>query len=132
MKEGDRFAYFHVGKKIIFLLCIFTLVGLVSATDVYDALHLNVQVTYSNGTIRTGTFNFVFNISNSSNCAVANIAYSNSTTQTTDSRGIVSYYLEGINLDYSMQYWLCYYRDGVLIDTSKFARVPYAFKAKNV
>ena len=35
-------------------------------------------------------------------------------------------------MDYSDQYWLCYYRDGTLINSSKIARTPYTFRARNV
>ncbi|MDD5700052.1 MAG: hypothetical protein PHH00_02560 [Candidatus Nanoarchaeia archaeon] len=122
-------------KRGAVFTCIFLLISLagsVYATAAYSNLHLNIQVTYSNGSIQAGTFNFVFNISSSINCADANIVYSNSTTLTTDSRGIISYYLPNVTLDYQNQYWLCYYKSGVLIDTSELARVPYTFQAKNV
>ncbi len=118
-------------KKVVILLCILALAGLVSAVDAYNNLHVNIQTTFSNGSIETGTFAFVFNISNSSDCADANIVYSNSTSLATDSRGIISYYLPNVTLDYTQQYWLCYYKDGVLTDTSEIARVPYAFETKN-
>ncbi|MCL5730283.1 MAG: hypothetical protein M1165_01815 [Candidatus Pacearchaeota archaeon] len=123
-------------KGVFFLSVLFfiaALSGSIYAVSAYSSLHLNIQVTYTNGSIETGTFAFVFNISSSSDCNVSNIVYSNSTTLTTDSRGIISYYLDNVILsDYSQQYWLCYYRDGVLIDTSKLAQVPYAFYAGHV
>lgn len=121
-------------KKVMIFLCFLSLIflaGSVYAVSAYNNLHLNLQITFANGSIQTGTFNFVFNISNSSDCADANVVYSNSTTLTTDSRGIISYYLENVALsDYSQQYWLCYYRNGILSDTSELAKVPYAFYAK--
>lgn len=116
------------------LACIFLvlfLAGSVYAVAAYNSLHLNLQITFTNGSIQTGTFSFVFNISSSSDCT--NVVYSNSTTLTTDSRGIISYYLNNVVLsDYSQQYWLCYYRNGTLIDTSELAKVPYAFYANYV
>ena len=108
------------------------MIGFVLATSISDDLHLNIQVINSSGDVVTGTFAFAFNISNNSNCNVANVIYTNSTTLTTDSRGIISYYLTNVTLDYDIQYWLCYYRDGVLINNSKIARSPYSFRAKNV
>lgn len=123
-------------RKVVIFLCFLSLIllsGSVLAVNAYNNLHLNLQVTYSNGSIQVGTFVFVFNITNSSDCADANVIYSNSTTLTTDSRGIISYYLQNIVLsDYSQQYWLCYYRDGVLSDTSELAKVPYAFYSSYV
>jgi hypothetical protein len=115
-------------KQVIFLviLLIFS-ASIISASEIEDALHLNIQSVYSNGSIQAGTFGFVFNISTSSDCG--NIVYSNSTTLATDSRGIVSYYLGSINLDFNEQYWLCYYKDGTLVNATKFARVPYAYRA---
>jgi hypothetical protein len=118
-------------KKVIFFLGILLLAGFVYAVPAYNNLHLNIQTTFSNGSIQTGTFAFIFNISSSSDCADVNIVYSNSTSLTTDSRGIISYYLPNVTLDYNTQYWLCYYKNGVLTDTSELARVPYAFEAKN-
>ncbi len=118
-------------KEVIFFLFILSL-GLVSATSVSDDLHLNIQTVDASGNIITGTFNFVFNVTNSSNCSdVSSVIYSNSTSLTTDSRGIISYYLPDVNLSYEEQYWLCYYRDGSLKSTFRMSRVPYSFRAKN-
>jgi len=117
--------------KIIFLILIpFFLINVISAAAIEDTLHLNIQVINSTGDILTGTFTFGFNISTSSNCN--QVVYTNSSSLTTDSRGIVSYYLENTNLNYSEQYWLCYYRNGVLINSSKIARDPYSFRARNI
>jgi len=111
-------------------LMLFVSINFVSAAVITDDLHLNIQVLDSGGDVLTGTYNFGFNISTTSNCA--SVIYANSTTLTTDSRGIISYYLRNVSLDYDNQYWLCYYRDNVLINTSQIARVPYAFRARNV
>ena len=126
-----NFSNFLKQKKIflIFLVPIF-LIAVFSAAPILDQLHLNIQTTDSNGNVITGTYNFAFNISTDVSCA--SIVYSNRTTLTTDSRGIISYYLENTNLDYDSQYYLCYYRDEVLIETSEIARTPYSFTAQNV
>jgi hypothetical protein len=123
------------GKNICFSsVCILLTVlflGFTAAVAVGENLHLNIQTTnVSTGEIISGTFDFVFNISTTSNCGT--VVYSNSTSLTTDSRGIVSYYLEDVDLSYSDQLYLCYYRDSVLINSSEIARVPYAFRARNV
>ncbi|MCP6727534.1 MAG: tail fiber domain-containing protein [Patescibacteria group bacterium] len=121
------------GKKILVSLSLALILILISSfisAAITDDLHLNIQTTYSNGTIQTGTFAFAFNISTSSTCSP--VVYSNLTSLTTDSRGIISYYLPAVTLDYDIQYWLCYYRDGTLINNSKLARVPYAFRATDV
>jgi len=111
------------------LLVVFSM-SILSAVAIGDQLHLNIQTTNpSTGEIVTGTFNFAFNITTDSACST--VVYSNLTSLTTDSRGIVSYYLENINLDFTEQYYLCYYRDGVLINNSKIARSPYSFTSKN-
>ena len=134
MKGVHKFTRFPNRKKVMIFLCFLSLIflsGSVLAVSAYNNLHLNLQVTYANGSIQAGTFVFVFNISSSSDCA--SVVYSNSTTLTTDSRGIISYYLQNISLsDYSAQYWLCYYRDGILSDTSELAKVPYSFYASYV
>jgi len=101
----------------------------VGAAPILDELHLNIQTTDGSGNVVTGTYSFVFNISTTADCA--NVVYSNSTSLTTDSRGIISYYLQNTNLDYQNQYYLCYYRDGSLIETSKIARTPYSFSSRN-
>ena len=119
------------GQFILVIIFLSSFLVFVSATSITDDLHLNIQTT-SSGSVVTGTFAFVFNISNNSNCAVANVVYTNSTSLTTDTRGIISYYLPDVSLDYDKQYWLCYYRDGTLIDTIKIARTPYSFMAKNI
>jgi len=121
-------------KGLGFLLIIISIfvISFVLSASVEDSLHLNIQVTNSsnNDSILTGTFSFTFNISTSANCN--NVVYTNSSTLTTDSRGVISYYLANTNLNYSDQYWLCYYRNSILINASKIAQVPYAFRAKNV
>jgi hypothetical protein len=99
------------------------LVGFVSAADILEDLHINLQTTNATGGIESGTFDFYFNISTTDDCA--NVVYSNFTTLTTDSRGIISYYLRNVTLDYDEQYYLCYYRDGILKDTAQIARTPY-------
>ncbi len=114
---------------VLFVILIFA-VNFAFSASVENVLHLNIQVVNSSNDAITGTFSFVFNISTTSNCA--NIVYTNSSTLTTDSHGGISYYLGNVNLNFSDQYWLCYYRDGTLINASKIAQVPYAFRAKNV
>jgi hypothetical protein len=120
--------------KIIFLFAILSLsfvfaLSFAFSGSIENVLHLNIQVMNSTG-VATGTFNFTFNISTSSDCA--NVIYTNFTSLTTDSRGIISYYLEDVNLNFSDQYWLCYYRNGTLINASKIARSPYSFTTKNI
>lgn len=101
-----------------------------SAASILDELHLNLQTTDGSGNVVTGTFDFQFDISTTSDCS--NVIYTDSATLTTDSRGIISYYLSSASMNYDQQYYLCYYRDSVLIDTAKVARAPYAFRAKYV
>jgi hypothetical protein len=120
-------------KEVIFFLSVFVfivLAGVVYAVPAYNDLHLNIQTTYSNGSVQPGTFNFVFNISNSADCL--GVVYSKSVTLTTDARGIISYYLTNVtSLDFYQQYWLCYYRDGILSDTVELAKTPSSFSATN-
>ena len=89
-------------KNMFFLLLvnvfILGLTGFVAGAIISDDLHLNIQTTNSTGGIVTGTFNFVFNISTVSDCTT--VVYSNSTSLTTDTRGIISYYLPNVSLDY--------------------------------
>ena len=113
---------------LIIILLIFT-TNFILSESINDNLHLNIQAINSSGDVLTGTFPFEFNISTTSDCA--NVVYTNSTTLTTDSRGIISYYLENTGLNYSDQYWLCYYRNGTLINASKIAQNPYTFYANN-
>ena len=120
-------------KKVVVTVAFIVLLSfiyIVSAEQISEDLHLNIQTTYPNGTIISGTFNFVFNISKSVTCS--NPIYSNSVVLTTDSLGRLSYYLPNVSLNYSEQYYLCYYRNGVLIDSVKMSRTPYSFRAKNI
>jgi hypothetical protein len=116
-------------KRLMIGFLIIFLIGIAFAGPVENILHLNIQSTYPNGDIQTGTFNFTFNISNSSDCS--KVVYTNYSNLTTDNRGVISYYLENLSFDYSVQYWLCIYRDGVLKYQDKMARVPYALYANN-
>ena len=119
------------GARVVLVIILsFFIANFISAAAIEDNLHLNIQTTNSSGGIISGTFNFIFSISTSSDCS--NVVYTNSASLTSDSRGIISYYLTNTGLNYSDQYWLCYYRDGVLISSSKIARSPYSFSSRNI
>jgi len=133
--EKNKELFFIIALSLVFS---FVFIPLVEADAITDDIHLNLQITNSTGSIETGTYDFVFNISNNSDCAVGNVIYSNSSTLATDTRGVLSYYLPDVTLDYDIQYWLCYYRyntgttDLNRSSSFKMARSPYAFNAKNV
>ena len=91
-----------------------------------NSIPVQIQTTDVSGNIVTGTYEFTINISNSDTCNP--VLYSNITNFTTDARGIVSYDIE-VPLDFSEQYYLCYYRDGVLKQTKIIGVNPYAFRA---
>jgi len=117
-------------KKGVVVFCFLVALSFISAESVGNNIPIQIQTVDASGNVITGTFAFTINISNSASCTP--VLYSNTTTKTTDSRGIVSYNLENVNLAFDEQYWFCYYRDGILKDTVKAARVPYTFRAKNV
>jgi hypothetical protein len=117
-------------KKLILLISILLFINLAFASDIENSIHMTIQTTYDNNSIQTGTFNFTFNISTASDCS--NVVYSNSTNLTSNSRGIISYYLDNISLNFTDQYWLCYYRNGNLKNISKMSYAPYSFFARNV
>ena len=127
--------------SFVFLISLIFLTNFISAEAINDTLHLNIQTTFSNGTIQSGTFSFAFNITeNSSSTCEFPLAYNHSISQTTDSRGITSIYLPTIgsgggnlsSLSFDKQYYLCYYRDGTLRNVSQLGRVPYSFRATQV
>ena len=115
---------------IAFIFATCFVISLPSTSPILNDLHLNIQTTNSSGNVINGTFSFVFSISTTSDCS--NIIYTNSTNLTTDSNGGISYYLSNLSLNFLYQYWLCYYRNGVLINASEISQVPYAFMARNV
>jgi len=126
---------------MVFVMAALGTFNLVSAADINDTFHINLQTTFSNGSIQNGTFVFSFNITESSSAScLTPIVYNHTTTLATDSRGIASIYLSttgsgGGNLsalDFDKQYYLCYYRDGTLKDVSQLGRVPYSFRATQV
>ena len=129
---------------IIFGFCILlvaTMFGNVAAEAINDTFHINLQTTYANGSIQSGTFAFAFNITeNSNSTCLGPIVYNHSVSQATDARGIVSIYLPTVgsgggnlsSLDFDKQYYLCYYRDGTLKAVSQLGRVPYSFRATQV
>ncbi|MFA5071836.1 MAG: hypothetical protein WC511_05760, partial [Candidatus Pacearchaeota archaeon] len=115
---------------LVFVLFILAFTGFSVAENIYDSIPIQIQVLSDAGVATTGTFTFKIDISNSVTCSP--ILYTNTSTLTTDSRGVVSYNLINVDLPFDEQYWFCYYRDGVLKATIKSARVPYAFNAKNI
>ena len=110
-------------NTILLLLALFT-ITCVSAIG--NTVPIQIQTTDALGNIETGTYEFTINISNSSTCSP--VLYSNISTFTTDNRGIVSYDLT-VDLDFSEQYYLCYYRDGILKDTKTIGTNPYSFRS---
>src|SRR3990167_11147102 len=107
----------NLGKKkniilsIIALFLVVSLFGLVLADSIADDIHLTIQTTDSGGNIITGSYDFVFNISNSSTCSnFASVEYTNTTTLRSEDRGIISLYLHNVTINFAKQYYLCYYR----------------------
>lgn len=117
-------------KEVAYLFFIIILAGVVFASPISNDIHINIQVTDTNGNPVPGVYNFVFNITNSSDCS--NVLYSNSAIIATDPRGVVSYYLPNVTLPFDQQYWICYYRNGNLIESGELTKYPYAFVAQNV
>ena len=83
---------------IILALSLILGIGLVAADAITNDLHVNIQATNSTGGVETGTFDFVFNVSNNSNCNVANVVYTNTSRLATDTRGIISHYMPSVSL----------------------------------
>jgi len=142
-KSNQKFT--NSSKKLLINLILASsfifFLNMVSAAGINDTFHINLQSTFSNGTIETGIFTFAFNITeNSDSSCLGPIVYNHSVQKTTDTRGIVSLYLPTIGsgggnlsaLSFDKQYYLCYYRGGVLKDVSQLGRVPYAFRATQV
>lgn len=117
-------------RVLIFIFLILFFAGFSAADIIEDNIPIQIQTLDSNNEITTGTFTFKIDISDSSTCSP--VLYSDVRTLTTDSRGIVSYNLPDVDLNFDEQYWFCYYRDSVLKSTIKAARVPYTFRAKKV
>lgn len=80
-----------MNKKLILIFGVILTLGLVSAAVIGEDLHLNIQTTDAGGNVVTGTFAFVFNVTTDASCSA--VVYSNSTSLTTDNRGIISSYL---------------------------------------
>src|SRR5687768_13515759 len=85
-------------NRSLLLVLALALVPAVTAAAIGDDLHLNIQTTNATGSIVNGTFAFVFNISKTQACD--QVLYSNVTTQTTDQRGIISYTLSHVALNF--------------------------------
>jgi len=110
---------------LLFVLTVLS-IGFVCASTVGNSIPIQIQTTDGSGNVQTGTFEFTVNISNSDTCSP--VLYSNVSTFTTDARGIVSYDIE-VDLNFSEQYYLCYYRNGTLKETKTIGTNPYAFRS---
>ena len=111
----------------ISLFLVLTL-SFILAEPIRDDLHLNIQTTNSSGHAIPGTYDFVFNISTSNNCTdYSSVVFTNSTTLTTDDRGVLSIYLYNITADFSNQHHLCYFRNSTLKDTVRLVNVPSSY-----
>ncbi len=118
-------------KGFLILLMVVSVMAMALALEIPDSHHVNFQVLDSGGSIQASkSFNFIFNITNSTDCSGG--LYSNITTLSTDKNGIISYYLEDINItNYNQALSLCRYRDGVLIDNSSLVPIPQSKFAEN-
>lgn len=97
--------------------------------------HYNIQVTDGAGNPQTGTFTFQFDFTNNQDCT--GVVQTFSVIKTTDARGVVSIYAPSSGIDFSVQKYLCYYRNAVLQSVvlnneTVLAPVPYADYALNV
>jgi len=119
------------GNFIVLLLFgIIFLTSFICANPIDDSIHLNLQSVDGSGNILAGTFNYYFNFSKTADCN--DIVFSHTKTLTTDTRGIISYYINNTGLNYSDQYYICIYRNGVLQSNERIGQTPYAFRARNV
>ena len=66
---------------LFLVLGVLLAISSISAEAIGDDLHINLQTTFSNGTIQPGTYEFTFNISTASDCGT--IIYSNVSTLAT-------------------------------------------------
>lgn len=112
-------------KEILILISVLFLINLIHAFPTSTSLNIQAE---DGGVIKTGTFNYTFNFSTTSNCL--SVVYSNTTTITTNSRGIFNYYLPSTNqINYSNigNLYLCIYRNGNLTNNSLVGAIPYAY-----
>lgn len=115
-------------KKIFLIFIGFLLISLVSAVDINDSMHVQVQVTDDSGNLVVGTYNFNFSLSTSPSCTTSIFSKYFSSVQT-DSRAISDFYLYDIPTNFTEQSYLGYYRDGILKNCSFISRNPYSFSA---
>lgn len=118
-----------LGLTIFFLLL--TSLSVVLADPIEDIAHVNVQAIDAGGSILTGTFDYNFTINNEGSCTSE--LYTNFSELTTDSNGIISYYLDNIDptIFQSQQLWIGEYRGHELLGCRRLAPVPYAYFAIN-
>ncbi len=123
MIENKRFWVISI------LLLIF--IPFVSSATIQPERHLNLQFTDSSGNILTGTSAFDFRISENADCSSP--IYTNTTTLTTDTNGVISYYLQGVpNPSTNTNRYLCIYRDSVFQSNFSIAPSDYAIYAMNI
>lgn len=125
---------FFMKKEVLTLIFVFAFISLAmplsAQNNIQDDVPIQIQTTDGSGSIVTGQYEFKIAISNSSTCSPE--LYNDTRTLDTDNRGIVSYQLENVDLDFDEQYWFCYYRDGTLKETVEAGREPYSFTSKKV
>lgn len=102
---------------LIGILILFSLVFL-SAENIDNSWHVNINIQDDQNNSITGTFSFVLSISNDSNCNNIISTYTFNNIQT-DPKGNVAFYLESTNTSYNTQYYLKEIRDGNLIGCFK-------------
>ena len=125
--KQNRFSKLYLS---IFFLGIILLSIQISSADyssITRSLYMNSQITDEKGRIQTGTFDMLFKISTDSDCT--NVVYIDSSNQTTDNGGFISMYLSNINVTFNGDYYLCYYRDGILKEVTFLAPVPIAYQS---
>jgi len=108
---------------LILIIIFLPLVIAQPITDVGRFKNFQIQTTDSAGTIQTGTFTINLTLAQNSDCTSA--IYSNSSSQTTDNRGIINISLSDISHIQETLY-LCYYRDSILKSAQEIGGVPFA------
>lgn len=120
---------------VLFLLVLTLSSNEVKASPIEENLTLRLQVTNASSYIIQDTqFLLQFNISDANGI----VLYTNTTSGTTDKRGIIIVNLTNVNIDYSQLLFLFYYRYNILDNSlmkSESIRIPpnpYSLFAKNL
>ena len=127
--SGYKFKVSPSVKSILIAIALLIITSTALVNAIPDSLNLIGRVTDNTGSPLVGNYNFSFRIYN--NYTAGTKLFELNTNLTTTSNGVYDVILQGLNLNFSDQYYLgiAVFNDGEINSRINLTSSPYSFRA---